>query len=564
MAALPQTMVRLYLKANALMDADILSKSDPYCIVSLITERTNGAAMPGTSDPRNQIVQPLGRTETVPNNLCPQWKTSIDVPFQFEAKQTIRVAIFDDDGKGPMGDDKLGTIEFPLSGVVCAANMSRTFPVLPRGTVTVSAVELSGKHRDTVTIRFRGQKMRKMDTFSESDCYFYLRRLLPGGQTRELYKSEVIDDEPNPVWKPLGLPMVDLTGANPDEETLEFRCWDEDMTADEPMGGFRFSFSDLMNKFNTKTSFRLLGDKIKKDGERKFYGDIFVDFVGIQHRPTFTEFLQSGGMEVSLAVSIDFTGSNGDPRTPQSLHYMNPAMPNQYLQAIMSVGDILIQYDTDKQIPVFGFGAGFNGVPSHFFNVNQQPSPFVNGVQGVIDAYGAFLPTCTLWGPTNFAPTIRGVSAGCVDHHRQTMAGGQMTYTVLLIITDGAITDMDQTIEAIVAADALPLSIVIVGVGNFDFNAMDILDGDGGFLRDFRGRVSRRDLVQFVPFRDFARQPREALAAAVLREVPCQVERYAELNNIMPRGKAIQVTASGVPEAHRAPLDESVPIPPTR
>jgi copine 5/8/9 len=43
---------------------------------------------------------------------------------------------------------------------------------------------------------------------------------------------------------------------------------------------------------------------------------------------------------------------------------------------------------------------------------------------------------------------------------------------------DGVITDMGTTIRAIVKARDLPLSIVIVGVGNDDFKNMKILDGD--------------------------------------------------------------------------------------
>ena len=42
-------------------------------------------------------------------------------------------------------------------------------------------------------------------------------------------------------------------------------------------------------------------------------------------------------------------------------------------------------------------------------------------------------------------------------------------YLVLMIITDGVIHDMDETIKLIVRGADLPLSIIIVGVGNEDF-----------------------------------------------------------------------------------------------
>lgn len=46
------------------------------------------------------------------------------------------------------------------------------------------------------------------------------------------------------------------------------------------------------------------------------------------------------------------------------------------------------------------------------------------------------------------------------------------------MLTDGAISDIEDTKRAIIAASSLPLSIIIVGVGGADFSAMDLLDAD--------------------------------------------------------------------------------------
>lgn len=62
---------------------------------------------------------------------------------------------------------------------------------------------------------------------------------------------------------------------------------------------------------------------------------------------------------------------------------------------------------------------------------------------------------------------------------------------------------MDQTRNAIVNASRLPMSIIIVGVGGADFSAMEFLDGDDGILRSATGEAAMRDIVQFVPFRQF-------------------------------------------------------------
>lgn len=76
-------------------------------------------------------------------------------------------------------------------------------------------------------------------------------------------------------------------------------------------------------------------------------------------------------------------------------------------------------------------------------------------------------------------------------------------YFILLIITDGEITDLDQTRQAIVNASNLPMSIIIVGVGEANFKAMEFLDGDSGVLKSVTGEPAARDIVQFVPFQQF-------------------------------------------------------------
>ena len=47
-----------------------------------------------------------------------------------------------------------------------------------------------------------------------------------------------------------------------------------------------------------------------------------------------------------------------------------------------------------------------------------------------------------------------------------------------MILTDGAISDLQNTVDEIVKGSHFNLSIVIVGVGNYHFREMDQLDAD--------------------------------------------------------------------------------------
>ena len=60
--------------------------------------------------------------------------------------------------------------------------------------------------------------------------------------------------------------------------------------------------------------------------------------------------------------------------------------------------------------------------------------------------------------------------------------------------------------------------MIIVGVGSANFDSMEELDGDGGRLRDSKGRECQRDIVQFVEFREAMKKGN--LAEQVLKEVP--------------------------------------------
>ena len=79
----------------------------------------------------------------------------------------------------------------------------------------------------------------------------------------------------------------------------------------------------------------------------------------------------------------------------------------------------------------------------------------------------------------------------------------------------------------------MPCSVIIVGVGDANFDAMEELDGDDGLLRDNRGRAVARDLVQFVTFKDAIM--RGNLAEQVLREVPDQTCKFMEAINFVPQ-----------------------------
>ncbi len=64
----------------------------------------------------------------------------------------------------------------------------------------------------------------------------------------------------------------------------------------------------------------------------------------------------------------------------------------------------------------------------------------------MLDAYAYALTNVTLWGPTNFADIIK------VTHSFAEKVSRGRGYYTLLILTDGVVTDLEETIDAIIAA----------------------------------------------------------------------------------------------------------------
>jgi hypothetical protein len=253
---------------------------------------------------------------------------------------------------------------------------------------------------------------------------------------------------------------------------------------------------------------------------------------------SFIDFLR-GGMQINLTIGIDFTGSNGDPQNMGSLHYIGKDL-NQYEQAIRSCGDIVAYYDYDQLFPVYGYGFKFkngSGV-SHCYPINENPQdPNINTIDGVLQQYRTFISKIDLYGPTCFAPLINELNKTVKE---DLDAGKQMNYNILMILTDGIIGDMQETIDALVEASFLPISVIIIGIGNANFHNMDVLDADDNPLYDRNRRKADRDLVQFVPFNKFNNNPVK-LAEEVLEEVPRQVVEYYQHKNIMPSDPIVDI-----------------------
>ena len=107
-----------------------------------------------------------------------------------------------------------------------------------------------------------------------------------------------------------------------------------------------------------------------------------VTWKKIEQQYSFLDYLQHG-MQINAIVAIDFTGSNGAPSHPSSLHFLQPQFFNQYENAIQSVGTII------QVNPAFQLRSNF-GQP---FNINPRES-ILSRTLIFWELLGFFSPVC--------------------------------------------------------------------------------------------------------------------------------------------------------------------------
>ncbi|KAM4119339.1 hypothetical protein ACJW30_03G051400 [Castanea mollissima] len=472
------TQIELSLSASNLLDRDITSKSDPMAVV--YAKKIDGK------------LEELGRTEVVLNSLNPAWIEKVTVAFQFEIMQPLVFHVYDVDTKYhniPVKTLKLKDQEFlgkatcVLSEIVTKQTQSLTLNLHMKnghtglrnfGALTIHAEETVAS-RSCVEMIVHCSHLDNKDIFSKSDPFLRISRIVETGGSVPIFKTEVVNNNLNPIWKPLCL-SVQQFGSK--DNPLIIECFDFNSSGNHVLiGKLQKSMVDLEKLHKERSGANLTLPSSHHGRDKVLKGQLFVDQFCEKQQYSFLDYISSG-FELNFMVAVDFTASNGNPRNPDSLHYIDPSgRLNSYQRAILEVGEVIQFYDSDRRFPAWGFGGRTcDGTTLHCFNLNG--------------------------------------SAGAFE--------------------DGVLTDLQETKDALVRTSDLPLSILIVGVGGADFTQMEVLDADDGRpLESSTGRVATRDIVQFVPMRE-VHSGQISVVQALLEELPGQFLTYMRGRDIKP------------------------------
>ena len=421
--------------------------------------------------------------------------------FYFEKEQDIQIIIFKN--KKPI------PIKTTLGKIIASKNCIYTKKYFQDEILEIKAEKLA-KNEKLVDIKFNLKHNSIINFFEKNQMYF----LITSANNKKIYKSAEIKSDG--TFDPIHIPVSLL----------------------QPVYTVKFFTLQKKLLFTFNRSIENLQCNEKYEGKVNLSYNNFItlkDDSEITKNYTFIDYIKSG-VKIALSIGIDFTASNGDPldyNFKTVLHPLKGSSP--YEKAIRSCGNIVGLYDYDQLFPVFGFGAiinnSYSNEPSMCFNLNFENNPDIYTIDNVIKVYKDCIQNnkLTFSGPTKFSPLLRTVKARIKKEDL-------LEYHILMILTDGNIDDEDKqdTIDELVEASLLPLSVIIIGIGKEDFSKMDELDGDIVPLTSSKGIKRMRDLVQFVPFSEYENDL-EKLTMEVLAEIPRQMSEYYQFKNLNPK-----------------------------
>ncbi|CAG7687278.1 unnamed protein product [Allacma fusca] len=377
--------VEISISCRNLLNKDLLSKSDPLCVVY-------------NRPPGSKSWVPFKRTEVIDDDLNPDFVTKVVMDYRFEQVQALRFEIYDIDSHAAKlsKQDILGFVETNLGQIASAGEegmtleLNSTTHVVATNpnqvrrepqTIILIAEELASE-KDEILLKIAGNSCGSWSGCLPPRSYFCVSKLNDAGKWIVVYRSKIARGS-NPTYQPMKISCRSLCNGDLDRE-LKIDIYQRKFSGKlVSVGYLSISVNKLLKAGQERQPLLTPNGQSAKSGLR-------VLSCAMTPISTFLDFIQSG-TQIHCCFAIDFTCSNGDPTDNQSLHYISniSSQPNPYEQAIQAVGNILKEYDSASLFPTYGFGARIppKGEISHNFFVTLTKSPNCCSVPGVLEAY---------------------------------------------------------------------------------------------------------------------------------------------------------------------------------
>ncbi|CAJ0928508.1 unnamed protein product, partial [Mesorhabditis belari] len=475
-----------------------------------IPDGASGVRTIASTKMENDSYLEIAQTETLFHNANPSFYQRISLQYRFDNFLRIRLdVVLVKDHLSEQIVGKLGEATFDVP--VLLANKGRlTLPITSHAQVDIF-LESTEFYGHAANFRFVGNHLHHPEVCPTIAPYFVFTLVLEK-RSLLLHRSEVIQSR-NPQWMNFVVPLYIMQFYQ--EGLLQLNVYNHFPNHDDLLiGSFSTTFIQIQRGPGYLNSYMLVNPEGKKKEEK-----MSVDLVHFEQTSCDSYFdLLNQGLNVHVGVAIDFTASNGDPTQPESLHFIHPHHPNSYTKIMLKTLPSIVGHARDNRITAIGFGAkiGHAHQMSNCFPLDssqidvflRNPSEanfHVTGFDGLLNCYRRIRLEVMPFAPTEFADSIYHMSKFAKAATRLNMG----LYFVLVVLTDGDVTNPKNTRDALIDACEAPISVVAVGIGNKDFSKIRALEAPN--LKHSDGRPLTRQVLSFVQESDLSNDDSLAL-----------------------------------------------------
>ena len=309
----------------------------------------------------------MGKTETIYNNLSPNFNKVFDISYYFEKNQIIRVDIYDADDDDD--HELIGTYQQNLNKLLTSAgqtikadlNYNGDKGVKNRGKIIIRADSVNQCNHE---VRMNIQAY--LTTMQQKGILCFCK-----GNSDHPYltisRESQADDETHEQWIQVFESKINEETSKIFVDIKKIKIKLQRLCNNNKKLPLKFALYNFINN-EKRLLYGLLETNIETilkqpgtvfdlvDPKGKVSGNISFPQFEIVEQQSFIEFLKDGWF-MNMSVAVDFTASNG------LLHEIDedPTTLNDYETSIIEVGRVLEPYAYKSKFAGFGFG----GIPRY-------------------------------------------------------------------------------------------------------------------------------------------------------------------------------------------------------
>lgn len=333
-----------------------------------------------------------------------------------------------------------------------------------------------------------------------------------------IYSSECVKRSDVGQWAPILLPCRLVCEDDYNREIKLVVINAEPGKEKYPIGYCHMTIKEISECRNKKIVL------IPADPKKARAGNLIIRAATLIERSTFYGHIKNG-LRFNFACAIDFNISNRPPRDSKSLHYTTVGEMNPYQTCMTEIYSAIEPYCDGRSFHAWGFAAKYKRVLNHCFPlVTHDGSPELNSIRDLQNSYWAIFEFIQFDKPVMICPATQ------MAINQVKGSKNPADYLVFLILIERVPDDFGDFVDLLYDNQHEPISIVIMGIGEYNFSQFEEYFVPGSFIKNSQGKPFEREFVVFVKYNTISNISQ--LTSTALLCVPEQAIHWVEVSTL--------------------------------